>query len=82
MLVSVYVVSRRHKKQIRTGQMSGVAAADFREQRKAWKTTTIIIGCVFLCLLPGSFIGLGELMNLNTKMVNTLRPFTYLFCVC
>ena len=77
--VSVYFVSRRHEKQIRTEQMPEVAVANYREQKKAWKTTTIIIGCVFLCLLPGSFIGLGGMMNLNTKMLNTLRPLNYFF---
>ena len=75
--VSVYFVSRRHEKQIRTEQMPGEAIANFQEQKKAWKTTTIIIGCVFLCLLPGYFINLGVMINLNTKMLNTLRPLTY-----
>ena len=76
--VSVYFVSRRHEKQIRTEQMPGEAVENFHEQKKAWKTITIIIGCVFLCLLPGYFINLEVMINLNTNMLtNTLRPLTY-----
>ena len=71
--VSVYFVSRRHEKQIKTEQMPGVVVANFTGTEE----TTIIIGCVFLCLLPGYFINLGVMMNLNTKMLNTLRPLTY-----
>ena len=55
--------------------MPGVAVANLTGTEE----TTIIIGCVFLCLLPGSFIDLGGMMNLNTKMLNTLRPLNYFF---
>ena len=54
--ISLYFISRRHEKQIRSEQIPGEAAAKFHEEKKAWKTTAIIIGCVFFCLLPGLLI--------------------------
>ena len=47
--ISVYLVIRRHEKQIKTEQISEEATAKFLKERKAWKTTGIIIGFVFLC---------------------------------
>ena len=44
--ISLYFISRRHEKQIRSEQMPGETAAKFRKEKKAWKTTAIIIGCV------------------------------------
>ena len=46
--ISVYFITRRHEKQISTEQISEEAATKFLEERKAWKTTSIIIGFVFL----------------------------------
>jgi len=45
--ISLYFISQHHEKQIRSEQMPGETAAKFREEKKAWKTTAIIIGCVF-----------------------------------
>ncbi|XP_078375817.1 melanocyte-stimulating hormone receptor-like [Oculina patagonica] len=51
--ISVYAISRRHRRQIISQQISQAATAKFLEQKKAWKTTTIIIGVVCLSFLPG-----------------------------
>ena len=50
--LSVYFVTRRHEKQIKCEQISPQAAADFAKEKKALKTTRIIIMALFLCLFP------------------------------
>ena len=50
--ISVYFVTRRHEKQIKCEQVSPQAAADFAKEKKALKTTRIIIMALFVCLLP------------------------------
>ena len=51
--LAVYLITRRHEKQISTEQIPGEAAAKFLEERKAWKTTGIIVCFVFLSYLVG-----------------------------
>ena len=51
--VSVYLVCRRHIIRIKAEQVSREAASKFLEERKAWKTTSIIIGGLVVCYLPG-----------------------------
>ena len=75
--ISLYFISRRHEKQIRSEQMPGETAAKFRKEKKAWKTTAIIIGCVFFCLLPGYFVNLGVMINLDPKWMDILRPLVF-----
>ena len=77
--ISLCFISRRHEKQIRSEQMPGEAASKFREEKKAWKTTAIIIGCVFFCLLPGCFDTLGVMINLDRKWFHILRPLVVFF---
>ena len=50
--LSVYFVTRRHEKQIKCEQISPQAAADFAKEKKALKTTRIIIMILLVCLLP------------------------------
>ena len=50
--LSVYFVTRRHEKQIKCEQVSLQAAADFAKEKKALKTTRIIIIALLLCLSP------------------------------
>ena len=50
--LSVYFVTRRHEKQIKCEQVSPQAAADFAKEKKALKTTRIIIMALLLCFLP------------------------------
>ena len=76
--VSLFFVTRRHEKQIRSKQTPGEGAAKFREEKKAWKTTTIIIGCAFLCVLPGYFVNLAvTTFTLHPKWTDILRPLVY-----
>ena len=44
----VYFISRRHMKQIKIEQLPSTTKAKFLNERKAWKTTSIIIGFLFL----------------------------------
>ena len=50
--LSVYFVTRRHEKQIKCEQVSAEAAANFAKEKKALKTTRIIIMALLLCLFP------------------------------
>lgn len=50
--ISVYIVTRKHEKQILAAQVSPEAAAKFLKEKKALKTTTIIISVLLICYLP------------------------------
>ena len=50
--LSVYFVTRRHEKQIKCEQVSPQAAADFAKEKKALKTTRIIIMALLVCFFP------------------------------
>ena len=50
--LSVYFVTRRHEKQIKCEQVSPQAAANFAKEKKALKTTRIIILALLVCLFP------------------------------
>jgi len=50
--LSVYFVTLRHEKQIKCEQVSPQAAADFAKEKKAVKTTRIIIMALLVCFLP------------------------------
>ena len=50
--LSVYFVTRRHEKQIKCEQVSPEAAAEFAKEKKALKTTRIIIMALLACLFP------------------------------
>ena len=50
--ISVYFVTRRHEKQIKSEQVSLQAAADFPKEKKALKTTQIIILALLVCYFP------------------------------
>lgn len=56
--ISVYFVSRRHNKQIMSEQVSAEAKTKFLEDRKAFKTTTIILLGIFLAVLPSIITGI------------------------
>ena len=76
--ISLFLVTRRHEKQIRSEQIPGEAAVKFREEKKAWKTTTIIISSAFLCVLPGYFLDLGvTILDLHPRWLDRLRPLVY-----
>ena len=50
--LSAYFVTRRHEKQIKCEQVSAQAAADFAKEKKALKTTRIVIMALLVCLFP------------------------------
>ena len=75
---SVYIVARRHERQIRTEQIvAGEDIEQFLKEKKAWKTTGIIIGFLVLCLLPGFYLNFGEMFNWDPRWLNSFRPLAY-----
>ena len=50
--VSVYFITRRHEKQIQAAQVSPEAVANFLKEKKAFRTTSIIIGVLIMCYIP------------------------------
>jgi len=62
-ILTVYLITPRHEKRIPTEQISGEATAKFLEERKAWKTTGIIIGFVFLSYFVGVAPILADLVS-------------------
>ena len=50
--LSVYFVTCRHEKQIKCEQVSPEAASEFAKEKKALKTTRIIIMALLLCVSP------------------------------
>ena len=80
--VSVYLVTRRHEKQIRTEQIpTGVDTEQFLKEKKAWKTTAIIIGFVALSLLPGVLINFGIIFTWDPRWLDRFRPLVHSFLV-
>ena len=63
--LSVYFVTRRHEKQIKCEQVSPEAAADFAKEKKALKTTRIIIMALLVCFSP--LIVCNLLLNVFSK---------------
>ena len=79
--VSVYVVCRRHMIQIQSEQVPSEATRKFLENRKAWKTTTLIIGGMFLSFSPGllrAFVSrLFQRSSLGSRLLVSIRPLTF-----
>lgn len=74
---AVYFIVRCHGKQIRTEQISGEEVPKFLDEAKAWKTTSIIIGFVFLSYLPGLLLTLAVFSGVDRSSVHILRPALY-----
>ena len=75
---SVYMVTRRHERQIRTEQIpAGEDAERFLKEKKAWKTTGFIIGFVVFSLLPGACINFGVMFNWDPRWLNSFRPLAH-----
>ena len=76
---AVYMVNRRHEKKIATEQISREAAEKFLKEKKAWKTTRIIIGFVILSFLPAV---VSEFLRLNGFALGArlvFQPLSYYF---
>ena len=78
--ISVYVVCRRHLKQIKSEQVSGEATAKFLSERKAWKTTTIVLGGLLLSFVPGLLRGIVNVFSfpLPTSVAHVTLSFILL----
>ena len=50
--MATYYEARNQMRKIKTQQISPAAAATFLKERKAFKTTTFVIGVVLVCYLP------------------------------
>ena len=55
---TVYLVSRRHMRRIKTEQLPSETKTKFVEEKKAIKTTSIIIAFVFLSFVPSLLYGI------------------------
>ena len=73
---TVYLVSRRHVSRIRTEQLPSETKTKFVEERKALKTTSIIIVFVFLSFVPSLLYGI---FSRDIRQTN-LRPLV-LSCI-
>ena len=79
---SVYFICCHHQIQIRSEQVSQEATAKFLKEKKACKTTSIIIGGVFICYFPGFVIAIvPELFTefLIHRLRVSLRPIILSF---
>ena len=75
---SVYFVCRRHLIEIKSVQPSQEATAKFLKDKKAWKTTGIIVGGVFMCYMPELLSALlSEILSANTKILDRLLPSSF-----
>lgn len=74
---SVYLVTRRHKRQILTEQFSQEAAAEFLKEKKAWKTTSFIIGFVFVSFTPAIPLPFWRLYGYHQQFRLVVLPFIY-----
>ena len=74
---SVYFVCRRHLIQIKSVQPSQEVTAKFLEEKKAWKTTGIVIGGVFVCYMFGFLAALlSFILPAYKKILDKLLPST------
>ena len=74
---SVYLVTRRHEKKIAAEQISREAAEKFLKEKKAWKTTSIIIGFVILSFLPGVLLDFWRLSGFALGARLVFQPLIY-----
>lgn len=79
--VSVYFVTRRHERQIKSEQVSQEAIANFAKEKKALKTTRIIILTLVFCYFP-SFIFLGMITTFRKSSSDALNVITLSHPLC
>ena len=61
----VYFISRRHMNQIKTEQLPSTTKAKFLKERKALKTTSKIIGFLFLSIMPSVLHGVIKITGVQ-----------------
>ena len=74
---SVYLVTRRHEKKIAAEQISREAAEKFLKEKKAWKTTSIIIGFVIFSFLPAVVLVFWRLSGFALGARLVFQPLIY-----
>ena len=74
---TVYLVSRRHMRRIKTEQLPSETKTKFVEERKALKTTSIIIVFLFLSFVPSLLYGIfsREIRQTNLRPLVLSRIF-------
>ena len=81
--IATYYEARNQMRKIKTQQMSPTAAATFLKERKAFKTTTFVIGVVLLCYLPNGLfrvVFVPLISSPETFLVIEAFTLTLLFC--
>ena len=73
---SVYFVCRRHLHQMKSEQNSSEATTKFLEDRKAWKTTSIILGGLLLSFLPQLLRATAQ-RQFSVPLLNSVEPLTF-----
>ena len=76
--VSVYFVCRRHLHQMKSEQNSSEATTKFLEDRKAWKTTSIILGGLLLSYLPQLLSSIAR-RQFSILLLNSVEPLAISF---
>ena len=79
--ISVYFVTRRHERQIKSEQVSQEAVANFAKEKKALKTTRIIILTLIFCYFP-SYIFLGITTTFRKSSSDALNVITLSHPLC
>ena len=74
--VSVYFVCRRHLHQMKSEQNSSEATTKFLEDRKAWKTTSIVLGGLLLSFLP-QLLSSSARRQFSIPLLNSVEPLAF-----
>ena len=74
--VSVYFVCRRHLRKMKSEQNSSEATTKFLEDRKAWKTTSIILGGLLLSFLPQLLRATAQ-RQFSVPLLNSVEPLAF-----
>ena len=80
---ATYYEARNQMRKIKARQISAAAAATFLKERKAFKTTTFVIGVVLLCYLPNGLfrvVFVSLISSPETLLAIEGFVLTLLFC--
>ena len=80
--LSVYFVTRRHEKRIKCEQVSPEAASEFAKEKKALKTTRIIIMALLVCLFPFfMYVFLWFVFSKNSSYTGNVIILSHPVCI-
>ena len=80
---ATYHEAQNQMRKIKTEQISSAAAATFLKERKAFKTTTFVIGVVLLCYLPNGLfrvVFVPPISSPETFLAIEVFILTLMFC--